>query len=225
MSQYRKRIEFLTDAVSELRGLPTIIIGLFLCVLSSLNYVAELNSQKPNAGGKDLTFGLLFILFFIVFFVTIYPIIRKHYERKFGRIKAKPKTFQSMLKNFLCYVPVILAFVFGGLIDGKHILPFSVMILSGSLFTFALWKLHYKGVSNLLLHLSGIFLVLSFLPWEKLYLAITVRDDFYARASFYNTFFMILWGISYIIWGFDDYRMIKTTLKPIGREEEYYESV
>ena len=225
MNQNRKRIEFLTDAVNNLCGLPMMIIGLALCIVSPLDYLADLNSQRENAAGKDVTVGLLFILFAIIFFAFVYPKIRASYGRKFGRIKAKPTTFQSVLKSATCYVPLILGFVFGGLIDADHKLPFSVMILSISIFTFALWTLNYQGVSNTLLYLSIIFFAASFLPWGKLFLAVTVSDGFYARGAFYNNLSTTFLGIAYFVWGFDDYRILTKTLTPIKRGEEIYESV
>ncbi|MGI8556172.1 MAG: hypothetical protein ACR2LT_07435 [Pyrinomonadaceae bacterium] len=138
MNQERRKIEFLTNAVSGLGGLPMIIIGLTLCIFSPLDYLADLDSQRENAAGKDVTIGLLFILFSIIFFAIIYPKIRAYYSKNFGWIKAKPITFRSVLKAATYYVPLIAGFVFGGLIDADHKLPFSVMIFSISIFIFAL---------------------------------------------------------------------------------------
>lgn len=225
MIDERKKIKFLTNAVGSFRGLPMMLFGLSMMILMVLNYGSELNAQKTNAAGKDLTLILLGTLIFLAIYVVGYARFRAHFNRKYGMAKAKPNTIQLMLSNLAYLLPILIAFIFGDSIDASSNLPFSMTVLSLSVFTFVLWWINYRGVSNNLLYLSLIFLAAAFLPWEKIFFVVTVKDDFFAEAAFYRAICSISLGFSYFVMGFTDYRILTTMLKPIERGETIYEPI
>ncbi len=132
----------------------------------------------------------------------------------------------SCTQGIFYLIPLLASFLVGTEIDARyHQLPFSASVIFIALFAFGLWRANYRGVSNVILYVSAIFFISSFLPWEKIFLAVTVLDDYYARASFYRFICSMLMGATYFVMGITDYRILTKTLKPITREEEVYESV
>lgn len=222
MTDERRKIEFLTDAVSGFRGLPMMYFGFTMTVLMIINYRAELNAQVP--GGKDLTLSFLAAVSFLLVYIVGYPKFRNYFGEKYGYAKAKPKEFKFRLNNFIYLLPLLFSFLVGDSIDSLCGLPFNTTIFSLALFAFILWWKIYRGISNNLLYFSAILGVAMFLPWERVFLAITFKDDFWARTSFYRAIGSILMGIAYFLVGFTDYQALKTMLKPIESEEKTYES-
>lgn len=225
MNNERRKIEFVTKATGGFRGIPMMLFGLAMIISMILNYISELNAQRRNHYGKDLTYTLTFFIICIAFGIFGYPKIRDYYRRKYGRATARPENFQSFAQNIFYLIPLLSSIFVGVEIDARYRLPFSTTVMFMALFAFGLWRANYRGVSNVILYVSAIFFISSFLSWEKIFLAVTVLDDYYARGSFYRSICSGLFGITYFVMGITDYRILTKTLKPIAREEEVYESV
>lgn len=217
MDNERRKIEFLTDAVSGFRGLPMMFFGFTATVLMIINYRAELNAQV--SGGKDLTLFLSLSLSFLIVYFSGYRKLREHFNKKYGYAKAKPQSFQSVMKSLVFSLPLFAAFFVMDSVDSVYELPFNTTLCSLALFAFILWWNNYRGISNNLLYFSALLSVGMFLPWEKVFLALTVKDDFWARASFYRAIGSITMGVTYFLIGFTDYRAVTNMLKPIENEE------
>ncbi len=225
MNNERRKIEFVTKATGGFRGIPMMLFGIAMIISMILNYIAELDSQRKNYAGKDLTISLSFILICLIIFVIGYPKLRAYFRKKFGQTKAKPKTFQTVLECFLYSTPILANGLFNDSIDAARRLPFSLTVLSVAVFTFFLWWFNYRGVTNSILYLSALIFAASFLDWEKVFLSVTILEDYYARTAFYRSVCSLLLGIIYFVMGLVDYQILTKTLKPITREEEVYESV
>lgn len=225
MNDKRRKIEFVTKAAGGFRGIPMMLFGLALTVSMILNYISELAAQRRNNYGKDLTYTLSFFIICIVFGIFGYPKIKNYYRRKYGQATAKPENFQSVKENILYLIPLLASFFIGTAIDARYRLPFSATVMFSALFAFGLWQANYYGVSKVILYVAAIFLISSFLPWEKIFLAVTVMDDYSARNTFYRSLCSMFLGITYFVMGITDYRILTKTLKPVAREGEVYESV
>ena len=219
----RKNKEFLTNVVSGFRGLPMMFFGIVTTILMIINYRSELNAQI--SGGKDLTLFLSTALFFLIIYIAGYSKFRNYFGKKYGLAKAKPRTFQSITNNLIYSLPLFAAFFVADYVDSVFGLPFNTTIFSLAVFAFILWWTNYRGISNNLLYFAAILCAASFLSWERVFLAMTTRDDFWARASFYRAIGSTLMGITYFLIGLTDYQAITTMLKPIEKEEGMYESV
>lgn len=226
MNNERRKIEFVTKATGGFRGISMTLFGLAFIISMILNYISELDAQRRNHYGKDLTPTLTFFIICIVFSIFGYPKIRDYYRRKYGRATAKPENFHSFIQSIFYLIPLLASILVGAEIDARyHQLPFSASVIFIALFAFGLWRANYRGVSNVILYVAAVFLISSFLPWEKIFLAVTVLDDYYARGSFYRSICSLFVGAAYIVMGITDYRILSKTLKPITSEEEVYESV
>lgn len=217
MDNERRKIEFLTDAVSGFRGLPMMFFGLSMTVLMIVNYRSELNAQI--SGGKDLTLLLSLSLLFLIVYFSGYRKFRDYFNRKYGYARAKPQSLQSVMKSLVFSLPLFAAFLITDSVDSLYELPFNTTLFSLALFAFILWWANYRGISNNLLYFSAILSVGMFLPWEKVFLAITFKDDFWARTSFYRAIGSITTGITYFLVGLTDYQAVTSLLKPIDNEE------
>lgn len=225
MIEERRKIEFITAVIGGFRGVPMMLFGASMVIFMILNYIADLAAQSRNNYGKDLTFALIYVLICIVFRIFGYPKIRDYYRRQYGYASAKPRTYHDMLQDLIYLAPFLIGFFFGVPFDTKFQLPLSVTVLSVAVFAFGLWWANYRGISNAVLYLSVFLLIAAFLPWEKIFFAVTVLDDYSARSVFYRTVCSSIYGITYIVMGWTDWRFMTKTLKPVANEGEIYESV
>jgi hypothetical protein len=225
MNNERRKIEFVTKAANGFRGIPMVLFGLALIISMILKYASELDAQRRNNYGKDLTVTFTFFFFCIAFGILGLPKIKNYYRKKYGQATAKPENLQSFIQNIFYMLPLLASFLVGAEIDAQYRLSFSATVMFVALFAFGLWQANYRGVSNVILYVAAIFFISSFLPWEKIFRAVTVLDDYYARGSFYRSICSLFVGAAYIVMGITDYRILSKTLKPITSEEEVYESV
>lgn len=227
MNRERKKIEYVTKVVSYSGGFLAMLLGIFIAALAVLGYLSDLGMQRQNYRSKDLTFGLTFLIFFALFWLLVFPKIRAHLQKKYGQVKNQSYSWDKGWREMLYMSPYLLAFLGGVRIDVHYGLPFSVTVLLTAVFVFGFWIANQRGVSSFLLWLAGVCLILSFLPWENIYLSVTVLDNNSARTAFYQFVCSALFGVIYFIIGVFDYHLMTTTLKPIARndEEKIYESV
>lgn len=225
MIEERKKIEFITSVIGGFRGLPMMLLGAAMVIFMILNYVSDLGAQSRNNYGKDLSLTLSFILICAAFRFFCYPKIRDYYRRKYGYASAKARTSENVLQDLIYLAPFLIGFVVGVPFDAKFQFPLSLTVLSVALFAFGLWWANYRGISKMVLYLSVILLFAAFLPWENIFRAVTVLDDYAARSTFYRSLCAVIYGITYVVMGAADWRFLTKTLKPVSPEENIYESV
>ena len=225
MNQAKRKIEFAAQVTNTFRGVPVIIFGVLFCIFALINYLTELDVQARNDYGKDLTYWAGFLLLVGVYAIFGYPRIRDYYSRKYGRTIEKQPDFNTFWERTLVVIPFVLSYLFASRIDAHYQLPFSVMVMCSALFASVFWWMNYRGVSNMLIVFSVILLIAAFLPWERLFLAVTNMQDYAARRSFYENLLLLIYGLMSIVSGLTEYIFMVKTLTPINREEEIYESV
>lgn len=225
MIEERRKIEFITSVVGGFRGLPMMLFGAAMVIFMILNYIADLAAQARNNYGKDLTLTFGFALICLIFRIFGYPKIREYYRHKYGHASAKPRTYQDTLQDLIYLTPFLIGFFFGVPFDTQFQLPLSITVLSVGLFAFGLWWANYRGISSAVLYLSVSLSIAAFLPWEKIFFAVTVLDDYSARSVFFRTVCSTIYGITYIVMGWTDWHFMTKTLKPVSREENIYEPV
>ncbi len=224
MNQERRKIEYVTEIIGEFRGLPIMFFGLTMSVFSIIHYLSVLDAQRRNNYGRDLTYSLIFFLICLLFYFFVVPKIRHFYRERYGQAQRK-SSLRDKLKDVVYLIPLAIAYSGGTRID-TNALPVSFTVLFIAIFAFGLWWANQRGVSNFFLYVSLVVLAASFLPWEQIYLSITVLDDYSARMAFYGTVCTLLYGIISFLFGVFDHWLLVKTLKPIVREEEeVYESV
>jgi len=224
MNIERRKIEYVTEIIGEFRGLPIMFFGLAMCVFSIIHYLSELDAQKRNHYGRDLTYSGTFLLVCLLFYIFAVPKIRGYYREKYGQAQRK-SSLRDKLKCLFYLVPWLIAYSGGTRIDTNFALPVSVTVLFIAIFAFGLWWANQRGVSNFFLYISAVLLGLSFLPWEKIYLSITVLDDYSGRMAFYTAACYLFYGIVSFLFGAFDHWLLVKTLIPVVREGEIYESV
>ncbi len=221
MSDERRKLGFLAEVTGSFHGIKMVFFGILQIFVAVLNYLADLGSQKRNYAGKDITFPVLFLLLCIFVGIVLNPKIRNYLTDKFGRVTLKPLTIEKKLQIWMCVIPLIFGFLFSVWIDATYKMSFSVTILTVALTMFIFWIESYRGISNVTLYLSLIFVFLGFMPWERIFEGFTLLNDYPARTAFYQNILLFFIGISYLIIGLDDIRLIFSMMKPIKKEEDY----
>ncbi len=225
MNRKKRKIEFAAQVTNAFRGVPVIIFGILACIFAIINYATELDTQSRNGYGRDLTYLGVFLLFVIVYAVFGYPRIRDYYRRKYGRTKEKSGNLTTFLESSLVLLPLLFSCFVAGDIDAEYQFSFSVTALSSALFVLIIWWAKYRGISNMMLVLSGLLAISAFLPWEQIFLSVTNSQRYSARHAFYENIMFLIYGIACMVSGLTEYLFMIKMLKPIEREEEIYESV
>jgi hypothetical protein len=221
MNDERRKIKFLTEVTGDFHGLKMIAFGFLQIIIASLNYLADLDSQKRDFAGKDITFPVIFLLLCIFVGLALKPSVRNYLADKFGRAVQKPPTIEKRLQIWMCVIPLIFGFLVSVWVDATYSLSFSLTVLTVAATTFIFWLETYRGISNTSLYLSMIFLIFSFLPWESISALLKSTNAYSAKAAFFQNLLSLFLGISYLTIGLDDIRLVFSMMKPIEKEQDY----
>ena len=219
MNNERKEIEYVTKIFGYGYGLPLLIwgsIGLFPPVWGFV--ITPLLTYNISESVID-TACLWSLFLFIALAIYLTVLSLKFYRRTYGRVRIEKAEKRKIgLKYCLYIVPVLVGFTAGVWLDKNIHPPVSASFLCFAIFSFVLWFVKGRAVSNHHLWMGIIILLLSLFP-----LLGSARGAEVYGFSLIN-FYTLLSGIYGLIVatdGFFDHLILTRTLKSLPKEEEY----
>jgi hypothetical protein len=220
MNNERKEIEYVTKIFGYGYGLPLLIwgsIGLFPPVWG---FVVTPLLSSYNISESAIDTACLWSLFlFIALAIYLTVLSLKFYRRTYGRVRIEKAEKRKIgLKYCLYIAPVLVGFTAGVWID-KNIHPrVSISFLCFAIFSFVLWVVKGRGVSNHHLWLGIIILLLSLFPL----LGFAPQAEVYGFDLIdYYTLLSGIYGLIVAADGFFDHLILVRTLKSLPKEEKY----
>jgi hypothetical protein len=220
MNNERKEIEYVTKISGFSYGLPMLIwgsIGLFPSAWGFLitPLLSSFNISEPAIDTACL--WSLFVLIALAIYLTVLSL--RFYRKNYGRVHIeKNEKRKTALKYCLYVVPALIGFTAGAWLDKNIHPPISISFLCFAIFSFVLWIVKGRGVSNHHLWLGIIILLLSLFPL----LGFARREEVYGFSLIdYYTLLSGIYGLIVAVDGFFDHLILVRTLKSPPKEEEY----
>lgn len=224
MNQERRKIELATEAASSgSYGMLGIFLGIAIIIFVIGNFLTLLFYYR-GFGASASFVGIASILACFGGCVLGYFYFRNYYRRKYGFVTTKATDSKSAVKWFSIGLAVYVVSKFIGYIDVAFAPP-SVTVMAFAILAFIIWRIKYRGISNVFLYFSIILLAASFLPWNEIISALEATKVVRHREDFFGNIFLLLYGFAAIVAGITDFTILTKTLTPVAGEEEVYESV
>src|SRR5688572_19528155 len=166
MNSERKEIEYVTKIFGYGYGLPMLIWGLIGLFPPGWGFLVSplLTSYNISQSAID-TACLVSLILFIALAIYLTVLSLKFYRSTYGRVHIeKTEKRKIALKYCLYLVPVIVGFTVGVWIDKNIHPPISISFLCFAIFSFVLWFVKGRGISNHHFWLGIIILLLSLFP-------------------------------------------------------------
>lgn len=220
MNSERKEIEYVTKISGFSYGLPMVIwglIGLFPPVWGFL--VSPLLTSYNISQSAIDTACLVSLFLFIALAIYLTVLSLKFYRRTYGQVRIEKTEKRKITLQYCLYlVPVLVGFTVGVWIDKNIHPPISVSFLCFAGFSFVLWFVKGRGISNHHLWLGIIILLLSLFPL----LGFVQHQEVYGfNLIDYYTLLSGIYGLIVATDGFFDHLILVRTLKSLPKEEEY----
>jgi hypothetical protein len=220
MNNERKEIEYVTKISQSGYGLPMLIwgaIGLFPPVWGFLVTPLLIFFNLSQSAIDTACLVSLFLVIALAIYLTVLSL--RFYRKNYGRVYIeKTEKRKIALRHCLYVVPALIGFTAGVWLDKNLHLPVSLSFLCFAIFSFVLWFVKGRGVSNHHLWLGIIILLLSLFPLLGSARGAEVYG--FSLIDFY-TLLSGIYGLIAAADGFFDHLILTRTLKSLPKEEEY----
>ena len=222
MNLEKRKIEFAAITAQSWMGLLTIFNGIgILFFVANLVLLSTRFFSESTSTFKYIYLGIIVVIIAVSYFA--YKYMQPHFKEKYGHIESKPV---STLRKILYFFGSILVYAVATKIDSYFVLPFSLTFLTWAIFVAYLWCFLYRGLSNVLIYLSMILLLLSFIPWRQIYSLIDQSSYQIDSEYFFKFIFIAIAGFLITIAGIVNRMILSELITPVVQdEEEIYESV
>ena len=225
MNQQRKNIEFMTAMSNYWFGMMEIFLGIiilffvFTSIFTSSPYYEQMQGNSRNI------FYAVVAGFYIACIAAYIP-VRNYFRRKYGRVEAKQELKNPALKKILIIAAAAAILSLVTRIDGAFYLPFSVTLITLSVYFVGIWYFSYRGISNTLLYCAPTIFLAGFLPWNWIYTSLAQAQYIFGKKEFFDTIYLGTLGLTSIISGVTTRLILSKIMNPsVGQKEEIYESI